>query len=481
MRPPPTTAEYVEMWAARTPHQVALREAGQDLAYARLHHLLRHCALELRRMGLEPGQRVAVAGPGVGIALVVLLAAEGLGLVTVSFDAEEDPDAAWLFDRVDAVFAGRPQAVPAGVQFRHMDAGFVRRLWQPLPEAPPDWRPGAWDAPQRITRTAGSSGPSKFMLLDRAAQEWQVRSGDESWPWVLDADTRMLLLMPLLVNAGYSRVAACLRRGGTVLHGPGAEIAALAPTCVVGLTAQLERLLRALPADYRAPRPVTVAAFGAMPPPALRERLLAVFGGALVNRYGGNEAGGLCDLDAQGVGVLRAGVEVRILDEAGRVLPPGEEGVVAVRTPALVQGYLELPHETAAAFRDGWFVSADVGMLLGERLLKLLGRHDDLVNLGGIKVPAARLEVSLRAQPAILECAVQAMQVDDGAVSLGVALVCAPGATHDVAAAQLRAALANWSETQVRVVFVDALPMTTAGKVDRMRLRRLFTNGFARP
>lgn len=473
MRPPPNTAEYVEMWAARVPEQVALREGGEDLDYGQLNHLLRHCALELQDMGLVPGQRVAVAGPGVGLALVVLLAAEGLGLVTVSFDPDNDSDAAWLFARVDAVFAAVPQAVPAGVTFRHMDAAFVQHLWRQRAEVAPAWQAGGWAAPHRITRTAGSSGASKFMLLDRAAQEWQVRSGDESWPWQLDAGTRLLLLMPLLVNAGFSRVSACLRRGGTVLSGSGADIASLAPTCIVGLTVQLERLLRELPEGYRAPRSVTIAAFGAMPPPALRERLLAAFGGPFVNRYGGNEAGGLCDLDEEGVGVLRAGVEVRILDAAGRDLPAGQEGVVAVRTPAVVAG-LELPRETAAAFRDGWFVSGDVGVLVGERKLKLLGRHDDMVNIGGIKVPAARIEAALRDQPAIAGCAVQSVQVQGGTASVGVALVCAPGATHDAATAQLRAALSTWSDLTLRVVFVDALPTTASGKVDRMRLRRLF-------
>ncbi|MGV3569169.1 MAG: class I adenylate-forming enzyme family protein [Ramlibacter sp.] len=474
MRALPCTADYVAMWAARTPHQVALGEDGQDLSYRQLDHLLRQCALELRAMGLVAGQRVAVAGPGLGLPLLVLLAAEGLGLVTASFDAQADADADWLFARVDAVLAGQPQAVPPGVRFRALDADFVQRLWGAPAAAPVAWQPGAWDAPVRITRTAGSSGASKFMLLDRAAQEWQVRSGDESWPWVLGTDTRMLLLMPLLVNAGFSRVAACLRRGGTVLAGTGAQVAALAPTCVVGLTAQLERLLRELPADYRAPRPVTIAAFGAMPAPALRERLLAVFGGPVVNRYGGNEAGGLCDLDADGIGVLRAGVEVRILDQAGRDLPPGREGVIAVRTPALVDGYLELPEASAAAFRDGWFVSADIGMLLGDRRLQLLGRHDDLVNLGGIKVPAAQVEAALLAQPAIAQCAVQAVQLEGGAVSLGIAVVGAAGATRDTVTTQLGQALAHWTAMDVRLVFVDRLPSTPAGKVDRMRLRRLF-------
>ncbi|MDB5860101.1 MAG: malonyl-CoA synthase [Ramlibacter sp.] len=475
MRPPPTTAEYVEMLAAREPLRLALREDGTAVTYGQLATILQQCGLELQRLGVRQGQRVAVAGPGFGIQLALLLACEAMGVATASFQAEGDADAQALFGRVDWVLAAQPQAPPPGVRFQQIDAAFAQRIGAPLQGAGPVWTPAAPDAPARITRTSGSSGAAKFMLLRRRAQEWWIRTALDTWQWDMDSSTRLLMLSPLVINAGFARVCGCLRRGAAVLVGDGSDIEAMDPTHIIGLPLQLERLLAELPAGYAAWRPVSVATFGGTASPALRERAQALFGGQIYNRYGSNEAGAICDaLDENGTGVLGAGVDVRILDANGQDVPAGQDGIIALRTPSLVEGYLGLPEETAAAFRDGWFLSGDVGALVGRRLLRLAGRHDDLIAVAGIKVPAAQLEAKIAAQPAIASCAVLTINLQGGAVTLGVALVLAPGATVDEGQAQLQTALQLVSTTEARVLFLSDLPRLPGGKVDRLALLRLF-------
>jgi acyl-coenzyme A synthetase/AMP-(fatty) acid ligase len=474
MRPTPSTAEYVATVAAREPGRLALREDRHELSYGALHLLLQQCALQLRRLGLQRGQRIAVAGPGFGVQLVMLLAAESLGLVTASFDTAEDADAPWLFERVDAVFAAVPQPVPAAVRFRLLDAEFVAGWNQALAQAPPEWTPLEAHEPQRFTRTSGSSGQAKFMLLNRAAQEWWIQSAMESWQWELNRDSRLLLLVPLTVNAAFARAAVCLRRGGALLVGEGQDIVGMDPTHVIGLPLQLRRLLDALPAGYVAPHPVSVATFGGAAGPALRERAEAVFRGRIFNRYGSNEAGVICDaMDDEGQGVLRPGVEIRILDEAGRELPLGQLGRIAIRTPCLVDGYLERPEETAAAFRDGWFVSGDVGALVAPRVLRLAGRQDELVTIAGVKVPASRVEAELMRQGGLLECAVLTVNLHAGSVTLAVAAVLAPGVSEADGQAQVRAGLQLPPGIAVRLLFLPALPRLGGGKVDRMALLRM--------
>jgi acyl-coenzyme A synthetase/AMP-(fatty) acid ligase len=474
MRPPPSTAEYVETFAAREPQRLALREDRHALSYGALHLLLQQCALQLRGMGLRRGQRIAVAGPGFGIQLVLLLAAEAMGLVTASFDTAEDGDAPWLLARVDAVFAAVPQQVPAGVRFTLLDAEFAASLSRPLAEPAPAWTPLSSQEPQRFTRTSGSSGQAKFMLLNRAAQEWWIQGAAEAWQWELDSDTRLLLLAPLTVNAAFARAAVCLRRGGALLVGEGGDIAAMDPTHVIGLPLQLRRLLDALPAGYVAPRAVSVATFGGVAGPALRERAEAIFRGRIFNRYGSNEAGVICDaMDDEGQGVLRPGVEVRILDEGGGELPSGHEGRIAIRTPCLVDGYIERPEETAAAFRDGWFVSGDVGTLVAPRVLRLAGRHDELVTIAGVKVPASKVEAELMRRGGLVECAVVTVNLEGGSVSLAVAAVLAAGVTEAQGQEQVRAGLQLPPGIAVRLVFLPALPRLAGGKVDRMALLRM--------
>lgn len=473
MRAPPATVEIIEELALRDPLRPALWEEGSGLNYGQLYALLVHCAFALQRLGLRRGERVAVSGPGFGVQLVLLLAAEGLGAATASFQAQDDADAAFLFTQVHHVFSGVPQVTPAGVAFHLVDDAFVRRLAGPLGVERPTWAPLELHETQRITRTSGSSGRSKFMRVSRRAQEHWIPNGIEKGSY--GPGTRLLNLGPLVVNAAFTRCSFCLRRGGALLAGPGGQLPRMEPTHIWGLPLQLERLLAEAPPGYVAPRPVQVASVGGVLPPKLREAIARTFGAAVRNRYGSNEAGGICeDMDAEGVGLLCAGVDVRILGPDGQDLPPGQSGTIAVRTPCMAEGYLALPDETAAAFRDGWFVSSDMGALVGYRRLQLLGRQDDLVNLGGIKVPAWQIEADLRRQPAIADCAVQTVHLQSGAVTLGLALVLAPGASQEEASAQLQQGLRLAGDTLVRVLFLSELPRMHTGKTDRMALLRMF-------
>jgi long-chain acyl-CoA synthetase len=472
MRAPPLTAEWIENTALREPRRPALRDDMLALDYGELHAMVTRCTRWLREGGVQPGDRVAIGGPGLAVQMIVLLAAEAAGAVTVSFVAEGDPDAPFLFKQVRHVVAAMQQDVPPGVAFHALDDAWLQALRAALSPAQVEWTPPAWDAPHRIVRTSGSTGASKFMVLTRGAFEYRLRLGPDA---PTSPDTRLLMLAPLVVNACFTRSSTVLRQRGLVMVGGGAGIAELAPTEVWGLPLQLRRLMGDLPAHYQAPRPVTVASAGGLVAPADRARITAVFGGRITSRFGNNEAGSVCDdLDASGRGLVSPGCEVRILDDAGREVPQGEYGRIALRTPSMAAGYLDQPVESAAVFRDGWFLSSDVGALVGPRLLHLAGRQDDLVNVGGIKVPASHLEAGLRDQPAIADAAAVAVHLDDGAITLGLAVVLAAGASTLQAEEQVAAALLVDGDVLVRLLVVSDLPRLASGKVDRQALLRLF-------
>lgn len=474
MRPPPTTLEILEVLALRDPQRLVLMEDGIALSRGQFHAMAVNCAAQLRGLGIRPRDRVAVSGPGFARQLLALFACEALGAVTASFQHEGDCDAPVLFQLVDWILAGRPQDVPAGKRFVLIDDAFLRALAQPPRDEDRAWHALQDGELQRITRTSGSTGRSKFIAMSRRAQEYWVRgTGVDD---VFGQDSRLLVTGPLVINAAFTRTTRCLRNGGAVMTGSGADIARMDPTDVWGLPLQIERLLGEMPPDWQASRPVPVATVGGAVGSTLRERLQRVFGGGyLPNRYGGNEVGPICDtMDASGTGLLSPGVDLRIVGPDGNDLPPGQFGAIVVRTPGMADGYLGLPEENAAAFRDGWFHSADVGALVGPRLLRLVGRQDDLLNLGGIKVPVSAVEAALRRQPAVADCAVLAVNLRSGTVSVGVVVVLAPGATEDEAKTQLACALAPDVTTTVAVRFLDRLPVLQAGKLDRMALQRAF-------
>lgn len=122
---------------------------------------------------MRPYERVAVGGPGFVVQMIVLLAAEAAGAVTVSFVAEGDPDAAVLFEQVRHVIAAMPQD-PAGRGIPRTPRCVLQALRAAPSPGQVDWTPPAWDAPHRMVRTSGSTGASKFMVLARGTFEYRL-------------------------------------------------------------------------------------------------------------------------------------------------------------------------------------------------------------------------------------------------------------------------------------------------------------------
>src|SRR3546814_7458668 len=101
----------------------------------------------------------------------------------------------------------------------------------------------------------------------------------------------------------------------------------------------------------------------------------------------------VCDSDLDGdripgtVGLPLPGVEIRIADSAtGRVLPPGEVGVIEIRGPNVFKGYWRMPEKTAAKFREGYFVSGAMGRVDQRGYVSIVASAKDLIDDGCFKV-----------------------------------------------------------------------------------------------
>jgi acyl-coenzyme A synthetase/AMP-(fatty) acid ligase len=474
-RAPPTTFEYIEALALREPKRLALVQDNQSWTYEALYSDLVRLVRVMHELGVTRGERVAVGTEGLQAGLLLLIAAENLGAVTTCFLPENDPDIAGVLGLVDWVFSDRPQSPPASARNVTLDSAFVARLQavNPADGTPVPRVALGLDEPQRISRTSGSSGRSKFMVLTRQAQEHWVRSGADNGAY--RPESRLLVAGPLVMNAIFARSSACLRMGAAVLDLTRAGVPGHEITHVLALPALLEEVLKSLPPGYAPRNRVEVQSIGGFVSPQLRERATQVFGGRISSRYGANETTGICDdLDANGVGIVSAGVDVRILDEQGREVPQGQLGVIALRTPGLVDGYLDDEEATKHSFKDGWFISGDWGMLLAPRVLRLVGRYDDLVVIGGLKVPANEIEAQLRELVQAQDCAAFALNLDGGAITMGIALVLAPSADRASALRKVQEGLNTGVSTGARILFLDALPRMGTGKIDRVALHRLF-------
>ncbi len=102
-------------------------------------------------------------------------------------------------------------------------------------------------------------------------------------------------------------------------------------------------------------------------------------------------------------------VEMRVVDDQGREVAPGEPGEVVYRSPQLCEGYWDKPEETAEAFRDGWFHSGDLVRADAEGYIEVVDRIKDAINTGGVLVASREIEDVLFAHPDVAEAAVVGM------------------------------------------------------------------------
>jgi O-succinylbenzoic acid--CoA ligase len=163
--------------------------------------------------------------------------------------------------------------------------------------------------------------------------------------------------------------------------------------------------------------------------------------------------------------------EIRIVSADGQALPAGMEGEIAVCGPSVVAGYYGDPEATGRAFRDGWLLTGDIGMLDEDGYLFVRDRRSDLIVSGGENVYPAEIESVLLAHPAVLEAGVVGVADERyGKVPLAV-LRLAPGtaATEEEIRAFCRERLAGYKVPR-HVRFAPELPRNAAGKLLRREL-----------
>jgi acyl-coenzyme A synthetase/AMP-(fatty) acid ligase len=173
------------------------------------------------------------------------------------------------------------------------------------------------------------------------------------------------------------------------------------------------------------------------------------------------------------LGSVVPGFEVKACDEEGREVPPGETGWLWVRGGARAIAYWQHQEKTEQAFRGAWYVSGDLIAIDREGFVTYGGRGDEMLKVGGKWLAPQEVEGCLLLHPAVAEAAVVGVADDHGLVK----------PVAHVVARERRAGLEEELKAFVRerldaykhpreVRFVDALPRTHLGKVDRGKLRR---------
>jgi len=509
------------------PRAPAVLAGGTVLTFAGLRARATALAAGLRSIG-SPGDRVALLSENRVEVVEAYYGVPAAGMVLAPLNhrlhAEEWCEALCrlepavlvgegpLLDRLtdhpgaDAVLAAAGTAVHELVV---EGAGPPRRSrYEELSTAgPPGSRPLPVPAPTDpawLIATSGTTGTPKHAVLTHASLLAAARSTAAA----RDVRTGDVLLtpFPLCHVAGYNVLVHHLRGCPVVLmrrfdpaellelvREHGVTTLSLAPTMIAMLLDHLDALgdpgspgeagrHPAVPASLRA------VGYGASPIHAdLLRRALVALDCDVSQGYGMTELSGNAVFlgpqahrraaagDARLLGAAgwpAPGVELRIVDGAGRDRPAGVVGEILVRAAQVAAGYWRDPAATAEVFGDGWLRTGDAGRLGPDGLLHVVDRIKDVVVSGGENVASREVEDVLRRHPSVDDVAVVGIPDARWGERVCAVVVAAPGATVDAAGieALARRHLAGYKVPR-RVVVVDELPRNSTGKVLKARLR----------
>lgn len=458
------TQDWLADAARRVPDRDALVVGGEALTFAQLDRRASALASWLEGRGVGAGSRVATLLSNGPTAAILPHAMLRLGAVLVPLNTRlSEAEVEWQLEHSHPTLVLREEVSP--------------RL------STPGSRPSAERRelqPFAVIHTSGTTGRPKGAVLTVANFLHSARASSA----VLGVrdDDRWLAVLPLFHVGGLSILLRSALQATCVVVHERFDAAAVnraiereGVTIVSLVSVMLQRMLDARE-DRPFPPSFRCALVGGGPVPAPLLERCARAGVPVAQTYGLTEA-------TSQVTTLPPAESPRKPGSAGRPLPGvevrldgGSEGEILVRGPTVMLGYLDDPGATAAALRDGWLHTGDVGRLDEEGYLYVLDRRDDLIVTGGENVYPAEVEAALLAHPSVEEAAV--LGVPDEAWGQRVVAVVRLRGEEPATAASLeahaRGMLAGYKVPREVRFTREALPRTASGKLRRSTLREQF-------
>ncbi|EMG37877.1 acyl-CoA synthetase (AMP-forming)/AMP-acid ligase II [Desulfocurvibacter africanus PCS] len=490
-RPANAAERLLESGLARTPGKAALIFDGSVTNYEQLARQAMAFGNLIKTKGIVPGDRVAILLPDCPAFVQTFLGAMLAGAVPVPMSpaAPREQLEFILGDsgaRALVVEQGRTAISPfsgftiqcglAGVDARLDGSGFS-------PHVP------AHDDLAFMLYTSGSTGKPKGVPHRHADLGVPL----EAWGRpVLGITSDDVLLSASKLSFSYGlqmQLAVGLAAGATiVLHSglsDGDSLLALMtevrPTIFCAVPSVYALLTRTLfePCDL-SPLRLCVSSGEAMPA-ALHEAWRGLTGLEVVEGFGSTETFTTCMSNRSGhnrpgtMGTPVPGFDARIVDEQGREVAPGAEGRLQIRGPGIMLYYWNRPDSTAKSLLlGGWLDTGDRCVRASDGY-RHLGRSDDLIRSGGQWVSPFPVEICLREHPAVADCAVAACRIQGLEYPGAFVVLRSQHPPHAELAGELRRHMAGRLPRHmcpVRVAFVEELPRTVTGKVQRHRLRQ---------
>ncbi len=434
---------------------------------------------DLTGHGITAGQIIGVETGDRYLHLLIVLAAEALGVTTMSLAPSELGPPASLGRLCDRIIVSQPWPDAGPQQIVVMSPEWLADVVN-RPETDPAFHglqhmadPGAI---VRLIKSSGTTGVPKVMGITQRVQQAVIRKALLHAPsWALSRPV-YLCLYNFGVRASHSRAMLTLQLGGTI-HFTGANaigelLAAGIGTYALFVAGDLERFVRTLP-HGSGPFRLCLDVIGAAVPPRVRQAVRARVTEHIMVTYSSNEVNRVSLVDDDNVGTLFPGVSVRIVDERGRPVPLGRTGLIRIRSDTMTSGYVDAPDLAREAFVDGWFHTSDIGFQPAKGKLVVLGRDDDMLNIGGVKIAPGPIEQSLKAVSGVRDALVTSLEDHLETRTMLIAVEAEPQADATELAERITPII-HGQVSYYQLVVMPEFPRTETGKIQREAVKQLY-------
>ncbi|MBZ5540008.1 MAG: acyl--CoA ligase [Acidobacteriia bacterium] len=505
-----TIVDLLRETARSSPQRAFLRFAGREISYGEMEQASAEFARVLQAAGAGHGSRVAIAMANRPAFLAAFLGILRCGATAVPLNTSYKADEyLYALDHAgccvvvtEATFATALAGVckrtrtpvplflasdDAALQFRAQDGSMpAQRSGVAEPQLAPEDIAG-------IFYTSGTTARPKGVMITHGnllySAEVTIRCLS------LCSEDVPALAFPLFhANSLFYGVLTAIVLGGTIGLLPGfsvsrywEQVGEAGATWTPGITGPLMRLLlRQAKSAEEGQHKLRFAVGGTFLSLEEVEEFTARFGVRLFPAWSMTETVSLGTLHPNlralpiptttAIGFPTLGQEIRVVREDGSDVAPGEPGEILYRSPSLFAGYLNDPEATRNAFTaEGWLRTGDLARMDGSGYLSFVDRKKDMIKTRGENVAAAEVERVLNEHPGVLESAVIGVRSEDGLLGERVEAYVVKSNRAEVDAEELRRwtaeKLADFKVPQV-IHFVEMLPKTPLGKIQRQELRK---------
>lgn len=487
--------------ARRYGERLAIVFEDQEISYAELADATSRFASGIQRLGIEPGDRVAVQLPNLAQFVIAIWGCWKAGAVPSPMNPLlrrreiayqlKDSGAKLLVGLVHFLGEIEPAVAESGsVEIVTVGGESPKTRFRELLDAPPQFVDRADSDIALQPYTSGTTGKPKGVLLTHRNLRSNVEAITELFP--LDpADDRVLIPIPMFHITGMTvMMLSPLTRGSTIypmLQWDADEALRLieeheitdflaVPTIYIDLLHHPK-----LDACDLSSLEICSSGGARMPVPLLQA--FDVRGIPIYEGYGLTETSPVTHTNLAApervpgsIGWPVQGTECKIVDGKGNAVPPGEVGELVIRGPQVMKGYHRNPEATEAVLDpDGFFHTGDLAQVDERGYYYIVDRLKDMINVGGLNVYPKEVEHVLYEHPAVAECAVVGIPDERKGETVKAFVQLASG--HQPTES-LREELKDHCLREIaaykhpRVIeFVESLPKTASGKVQKYRLR----------